>query len=157
MSKTTYIATAPDGTIGKRTTENRIYTHAVIGRHSYEKDLAGAHDKGSQKADGQNWDYHMALAAGTHEHCKFQHLDDDAHRAEWAAFAAAFPTRAGYIETQHAARVARVQDRKAEGYYEVWHTLTWCGRLDLAQKQIGANSKYWVDLQVVPAVEKGSK
>lgn len=157
MTKTTYIATAPDGTVGKRTTKNRIYTHAVIGRRSYIKELATANSKGKQKSDGESWDYYMALNAGTHEHCKFQHLDDDKHRAEWAHFAHSNPNRAGYIARRHAERLAEVADNQASRYYQVWHTITWCGRPDLAQKQIARLATYWIDLQAVPAIQKGSK
>lgn len=156
MPKKTYIATAPDGSEHKRTSESRTYTHAVIGRRSHAAQLASANSKSTQVQDGENWDYYMECAAGLHEHATSKWTTEK-ERATWAGFAAANPDRAAYVRGMHEHRIASVEERKAAGYYDAWHAITWCGRPDLAGKQIAANATYWVDLQAVPAVLKGAR
>lgn len=153
MPKKTYTATAPNGDIFKRTTENRTYTHAVIGRRIFERELATANDAKQRQQDGENWDYFMACAAGAHAHASSPYTTDR-ERAEWATFAEANPDRAGYIQKKHDGRVARVKADLAASAFEVWHCLTWCGRADLAQKQINSLQGKWDGLQAVPAILK---
>src|SRR5437870_1681466 len=62
--KTTFTVTAPDGSVLTRTSENRTYTHAIIARPNYERAMDYAAKL--SKVDAENYEFHVAMANGSH-------------------------------------------------------------------------------------------
>jgi hypothetical protein len=64
-------------------------------------------------------------------------------------------TATEYQIARRDACVARVQQLKANGHYDVWCNEGWCGRLDLAQKLASKSSQYGVEVTILEARVKG--
>lgn len=159
MPKTTYTVTAPTGEVLTRTSQNRIYTHAIIGRHSYEAAMQRANRISA--VDKDNHDFYVEMANETHRlaerrewHTVEQHA---AEIAKYKTLAAQAPNRDAYAELQRSIRVQAVEALKKSGFYERFVAMTWCGRPDLAQKELGKYSSAgsYVDVQAVPVTIKG--
>lgn len=155
MAKTIFTATDAAGTVHKRTSENRTYTHTVVALPSYEFDMA-QNDK-DWEVDAKNFGYYVQIATGHDPHptrnyradypekwtaeeiaAGQAHADaENAKRIQDAADRVTGHTRETYVAAQRAERAAKVNARKAKGYYGEWVNLGWCGRPDLAQKLAG--------------------
>jgi hypothetical protein len=163
MTKTTYLITTPDGATHKRTSDSRLYTHAVVGRHDYQAALASAQKL--NKMDGQNFQYYIEVIAGTHEHAQKHSWETDEQHANNRAADIARKTAeiAGctdaqaYMVMKRDQAVAHVEAQKAAGYYDTFGALTWCGRPDLAAKQVAKHAGYYLDVQAIPVTVKGAK
>lgn len=136
---TTYLATAPDGSIFKRTSDNRTYTHAVLVMPSHADALARASKL--DKQDGENHDFHVEMANGSHRlagrkswHTDEQHAEEIAN---WKLLADEYPNAAAAMIGKRDLRVAAVNALKASGYFDRWEAVTWCGRPDLVSAQLG--------------------
>jgi hypothetical protein len=157
MPKTKHIATAPDGTIFKRTSQSRTYSHMVIGQRSEERAFLLAHSKRAQVRDGENWDYRQSEANGggvygeyaNHPAGSWQHNSYERNLAMAKEFIAANPDRQAYIDGQHAERVAAVEATN----FNQWFDLGWASREDLAQKNASShrNNAHWAKVLVVEA------
>jgi hypothetical protein len=157
--KTTFTVTAPTGEVLTRTSENRTYTHAIIARPSYKGHLFSAGQL--SKTDMSNHEFHVAMANGAHYLARSQptayHTAEqiEAERVEYAALAAQAPDAKAWAILKRDERIATVEANKAAGYYDRFVALTWCGRPDLAQKELAKASKgNWEDVQAVPVTVK---
>lgn len=169
MPKIKYFAIDPNGERHTRSSE-RVYSHAVVYKDDYAKELANASDKGWTKTDRSNFDYNSRIAAGNDPY-PHQHWDRVAYAFhektdEWIAAHDARMDRenaerladakaaieghdaASYCEAKRLARVAKIEAKKAAGGYDVFRCAGWCGRLDLAHKLA---AKGGVDTTILPA------
>lgn len=136
-----HIATDANGIIHTRNSENRVYTHCVAIRHSYEAALASA--KKAHTHDASNYAHYMAYINGTSEFLnKRSWQTDEQHAAECARSIADAKKNIGeaksveeYIANNIASAVARVEKAKADGYYDAWKVIGWNSRRDLAEKE----------------------
>lgn len=153
MPKTKFTATDPAGVIHTRTTE-RTYEYTVVTLPCYEGDVAFYASESWDKSEAKNFRYYRQIAAGNDPYPARQWRDDPARFtaeeiAESLAHAEAENAKrladaiekvaghadaASYCAGQRAKRLAAVEQRKAEGYYQIWQNAGWCGRLDLASK-----------------------
>jgi hypothetical protein len=173
MSKINYTATDANGIVHKRSTKARSYTHTVVVKRSYEADIAAACEKHWTKSDISNFAYYRAIAEDRSPHypstrwcAKYPDKWTPAEIAEEDARltlsdavqkAKAITATEGhsvdsYVAFQKAQRIARVDARKAAGYYDQWESVGWCGRLDLALKLAGSQ-KNVAATDVLVAVE----
>lgn len=129
MAKATkFIAALPDGSFATRSSQSKVYTFCVAVRDSYENALkvAGAH----YDVDASNYKYYVRElnpATQVYAHSP-SYLADIAKKIEGIASAKEF------MAAEAARRVAYVEARKADGYYDRWGVLGWCSRHDLAIK-----------------------
>jgi hypothetical protein len=142
MTKTVHTAVDPNGKVHKRTSESRKYSHVVFYRTSYEKALNDAKSTDYRRLDRSNYDHFMAFIDGTSRFLPQSHWESDHYYAQRRANdIAKAKEQIGdaksfdeYTTNRRNAAVARVEQKKAEGLYDVYHCAGWNGRLDLAQK-----------------------
>lgn len=148
--RTTFLAPLPQGGFDTRTSTSRSYTHAIIVRPSYEAALKGANQPHGWAADNFAY-YQRELDPATR---RFSH--SDANLSEMAEVVAKHGTAAAYVEALRLEAVAQVEARKAEGYYDRFQAVTWCGRLDLAQKALCQYQakEYYAEARMVPTQVK---
>lgn len=137
-------AILPDGSVAKRTSKNRVYTHCVAVRGSWGYAMSTA--KTPLRSDPDNFRFHKAIVDGTSEFLGPRDWEktpeqlarrerDDAASIERSKVELNGCTDAeSYVAMKVAERVAKVEKRKAEGGYDKWSVEGWNGRLDLAQK-----------------------
>lgn len=153
MAKTKYFAIDANGVEHTRSSE-RVYTHTVVYKASYEHALASAMSKEWDKQEARNFAYYVALANRTHEHA--QYVRSTAYHPSYTAVQIdamearkqaeiekrivdaaerikGFADAAAWCAAERADRVAGVEKNKAEGYYDKWFNAGWNGRLGLAQ------------------------
>lgn len=148
----TFLATDPTGVVHKRTSQNRTYTHCVAYRPSYELNFADA--KKPQRNDASNFAWHVERLAQSYEswlseHAwRTKHYTDEQNRAEYAAEIERHTQNlrgaTSVIEYSNARineRVAKIEQLKADGYYEKWIVEGWQGRPDLANKALASLRK----------------
>ena len=147
----------PAGKTHTRTSASRTYSHAVIGRRSYDSALASA-----EARRDPNYGFHRAVADGTALHLaaySWQTADQHAARlkaevAEALAHLDGADSREAYVAAKRAKAVAAVQADRAAGKFDEWAVLGWAGRPDLADKLAARSGHYWVDVTVVEAQRK---
>lgn len=131
----------PDGQRATRNSKNRVYTHAVAVRQSYAYALQEAQSHGNLDVHRSNWRYakEKAEQGAAHRHAAYQTPERQAEDERVAAL-----SLAEYRAELTAKAIARVEQLKAEGYYDKWFVAGWNGRADLAQKlhQSEANRLY---------------
>lgn len=164
MAKATkHEAVLPDGTIAKRTSQSRKYSHCVAFRGDGEAILAGAKADTISKTDRSNFAYHAAYLDGTSQwlarkgwetdEVYAQRCADDIARANRALKGA--KTAEEWFEADKAARVAKIEADLAAGHYDKWSVAGWNGRYDLAVKLAQATSGPWVrDVTILEAILK---
>jgi hypothetical protein len=135
MPKTTHTATLPDGSIAKRVSQSRVYSHVVIGRRLYDVDLARAKAPAHQRGDRSNYAYWRSFIDDAVERYRWETPEETAARrekglAEAVEAVGAYADADAYVAAQLAARTAQVEADHAGG--EIWHALTWASREDLA-------------------------
>lgn len=136
-----HFAIDANGTTHTRNSENRVYSHCVAVRFSYERALAEA--KKPHRSADSNFHHYAAFLDGTSEflkqrswHTAEQHAEQVAHDIEKAKEAlAGCATVEEYSAMLIARSVGGVKKAKADGYYDRWHLMGWNSRLDLAQKE----------------------
>lgn len=150
-------AVLPDGSIAKRSSESREYSHMVAVRRNYDGDLAAAKASSHGPRDKRNFAYYVELASGAHDHVQpapwrsKERCDEGIARA--AALIAPYADAEAYAAAQQAERIARVEANKADGVFEKWGALGWSSRPDLAQKEFNramANS-YYAEAKIIEA------
>jgi hypothetical protein len=151
MSKT-YIAKHDGKIVGKRTTKDRTYTHAVVVIPSVEYHRQKAYCYHFTSTDRSNYEYYCAQAEG---------------RSKWPATPDAQVRASMLIDGGFAAYVARIRDQYIEqfeldlanGKFEPG-VASWAGRPDLALKAAAQCRQPWNEaVEIVPAelVVKKSK
>lgn len=163
---TKYVAKYEGKVVGKRTTANRTYTHAVVTQDDEEKARAAAYGYKACGQDRANYEYHLEVAG-----CEGVIIDATAcswkkdmvgqrqsrgmvigydakeiadHKAEvvggWTA----------YADRCREEKIERFERAKKNGAYEPG-VATWCGRHDLAVKE--ANKRRgWNNIKMVAIV-----
>ena len=147
----------PAGVVHTRTSASRTYSHAVIGRRSYDRALASA-----KAYRNPNYEYYRSIADGTSRHLvAYSWETAEEHAARYAkARAEAVEELDGaesaeaYIAAERAKRVASVEAKKAAGKFGEWSVLGWAGRPDLADKLAASSRNDWVDVTVLEAQRK---
>ena len=148
---TTLFVTAPNGEKLTRTT-HRTYTHAIIARHSYDRALA--HAATPAPVDALNFDYYVERADRGAAH---PHFRSDSDLEQYVQIAARH-TKESYVEMKRQERIQAVDALKRSGYYEKFEAMTWCGRPDLAQKELAAwLKKSWACDVSIAEVQGGAK
>lgn len=146
MSKHTYQVTAPDGSTHTRTTA-RTYTHVVLAQHSEKADRVSAEwALKPNSCERRNFAYYQAVAEGRHAHAS---STSDKERARMGALVAGHENAAAYARHCYEKSIAAIETRKAAGYYDEYHAVAWCGRLDLAQNQVSYHrARGWTNLLI---------
>jgi hypothetical protein len=143
-SGTKHTATLPDGTIAKRHSLNRVYSHCVAWRRDGQAALD--HAKRSFISDNHrsNFAYYMELIDGTSPHLfsnkpVFWRTEEEGKIADEVAIQRAIEALGGattaqeYFSIQKAAFIADVEGAIARGVYEKWIVEGWASRRDLAE------------------------
>lgn len=159
-----HTATAPDGSIMKRTSANRVYSHVTVGRPSYEHAVAEAKAESYRATDKRNFAYYAEIAAQTPGVARTIHVDgcarpwsyEKAETAEEIAAAVAKLAGATSGEEFHAIeqerRLAKVEEAKARGAFASWVDLGWSSSAALAAKNAASHrSGYYAEVVVLPA------
>lgn len=136
-----HTATDANGTVHTRNSENRVYTHCVAVRFSYEAALKSAQK--TYKGDASNYAHYKAYIDGTSEFLvKPSYCTDEHHAVECARAIANAKANIGdaksleeYTANNVAKAVAAVEKSKASGYYDAWQVIGWNSRRDLAEKE----------------------
>ncbi len=131
--------------IGTRSSSsNRVYTHAIVARPSRDDDEKAA--RYAARYDEHNFRSYEKTLRGEY---KFAGPDEIARAKDIVAMGLE-----GYKDRMRAERNVRIETKKLEGFYEKDVVLTYCGRLDLAQKEAGLAVKNgWNQVRIVE-VEK---
>lgn len=145
-----YIAKLNGKIVGKRTTKDRSYTHAIVivpSRKYYEK---RAYEYVATATDKSNYNYYLAIAEG---------------RSPYPQSAEEQVRASGLVDGGYSAYIARVQEREiarfeerlAKGDFEP-KVVSWAGRRDLAEKAARTYIAPWNDkVEIVLAEEVISK
>ena len=170
----TYFAIDPAGVKHTRSSLSRVYSHTVVLRQSYEHDIAAAEAKDNAQQDRHNWDYYVAILTGrdpfperpmttpTMTPAKRDAEIGRAARRNADKLANAkkeignpYLGLDAYLSRKHTERIALVERRRAEGYYDRWHNAGWCGRRELAEKLLASQRACaWVAEAVIVDVQK---
>lgn len=129
-------ATAPDGSVFKRSSQNREYRFAVAYQCDYDAFMASA-----KAYKDPNYAYHVGMAAGGYMSRNSRggqgvwlapRSEEDRLRS--VAEIEGFANEAEYRASKRAAQIASVEAQKAAGWFNQWRCAGWQSRLDLAQK-----------------------
>lgn len=156
-------AILPDGSVAKRKSQNRVYTHCVAVRGCYDYALKSARTPGCSDAD--NFRFHKKIVDGTSdflgprdwektpEQLARRERDDAASIERSKVELNGCADAESYVAMKVAQRVAAVEKRKAEGGYEKWGVEGWNGRLELAQKLAAQmqGKAYIAEVQIIEA------
>lgn len=133
----------PDGSEAKRNSKNRVYSHCVAFRRSYEVALHAAYNPSPAYLDvlRSNYAYHAAYADGSSQWLGRNSWESDAVYADRRARGMADGARAiagcsnaeDYIAKSIREEVAAVEQSNANGYYKKWRVAGWNSRRDLAE------------------------
>lgn len=143
---TKYIARLEGKIVGKRTTKDRTYTHAVVVQPSESAAREACYGYTATKDDRENFDYYTGVVAqGTnhrnhYEGCKNIERAKEQIEGGFEAYVARLKARA----------IERFENNVAKGEYQP-HTVAWCGRLDLAHTEVARRSKWYAKVWIVPA------
>ena len=130
MAQFTYTATASDGSVFTWKSD-RTYTHAVVCTESYQVAQHNAMNSGWRRTDISNFKFYQELVAKWDAGEEPRSWDKSERTRE---IVAAHGTAEQYAETRRNERIALVEKRKAEGKYEEFFLVGFCGRRDLAMK-----------------------
>ena len=116
-----------NGTTFTRNSKERTYTHVIVVRDSYEYALYQAQKEG--RYDRQNYKQYTIT-----NDPKVEGLTEDE-----------------YVAKVIADKVARVEEKKANGDFDSYGQVGWCGRPDLAQKKLRSESgkPHWAEVHAV--------
>lgn len=124
---------------------DRTYTHVVLYRDSYELTLALRVERAKYEAR-VNYPYYVQQA--NPETRKYN--PSAAQIADYQRITSL--TQDEYLQELLAKAHACNEELKADGYFDTYKALGWCGRPDLAQKsaQQARAKNYYADIVVVP-------
>lgn len=135
MTTTIHTVTFPDGKTAGRTSKTKTYPFAVIGQPSKASALAAARSTTSDKNHFSFLSNCASVQPGaTYPEPGFSFPVSAKHHAEGLIMLEQTPDVADYVAGRVAARVAAVEARAAEGFYDRWSALAWSSRRDLAEK-----------------------
>jgi len=140
---TIHTVTDPNGTTHNRTSANRVYTHAVLVRESYEHAMEIA--KQLYEIDGDNWAYDVRKVRNN-DHYSWE-TPEQIERQK--ARAQAYTSRQEAMEGAARERVTRVCEKYKAGGFDTWSVLGWNGRLDLAQKAASTAGPRFAEVKIV--------
>jgi len=149
-----HTAVLPDGSIAKRVSQNRVYSHCIAGRPIYTVALGSATHE-THNISARNTHAHYARVAklnvGDRKYINppSSILVGPLDISQAVAFLRQFPTAEDYAAHLRAARVKRVEDAKTDGYFDKWEALGWSSRRDLAEKAAGQWPSY--EKQIIEA------
>lgn len=144
------------GQVFTRNSKGRRYTHAVIARPSESYHRAQCDAPYTQVAAKNNWlyfseDHHHrnGLTFGAYDDGPVKTLGHEFGSA--AEFLATFPTVEGYILARIDDNIQRHEKRRADGDFDRYHCMGWCGRRDLAEKLLikETNKGCWAEVRIV--------
>lgn len=153
-----HIAIDPAGATHKRNSAKRVYTHTVVARCNIETGREFAFE-GKLDLEAKNYKFHAAMAAGTHDLARMRPYEDpEQHERRLQRdrhLIAKFPTLEAYLEEVRAERIRRFEHAVAEGYYEKWFNMGWCGRYELAQRlaQSTGSKDHYAEVKVLEATQ----
>jgi hypothetical protein len=159
MPRNVFIAKLNGEIIGKRTSLSRTYTHCVAARYSYEY---ARQNLNRSYSDGETWDYLTECSqrivgslrsSGTRIDGSTWEFRVEQHEVDKALIELAGRTREQFIADRRAERLANLEKNREAGFYDRWNVMTWCGRLDLAQKQVSAycKAKHYAEVKLLEA------
>jgi hypothetical protein len=142
MAKNIFTVTDRNGTIHKRTSESRTYTHAVVARPSYEAAISRLDNKALEKINRNNFAYHMAYVNGTSQWLERDCWESEQQHQKRTAREIArsvdalegCKTADEYVAMVRRFALDRIEGAHAIGFYDTFQCVGWCGRLDLAHK-----------------------
>jgi hypothetical protein len=143
---TKYIARLEGKIVGKRTSESRTYTHAVVVQPSESEARAACYGYTATKDDRANFDYYTNVATLGMKHSHYYEGSDIVERAK-EQVEGGFEA---YVARLKARAIERFEERVTKGEYQP-HAVTWCGRLDLAHKEAARRKAYHPKIWIVPA------
>lgn len=160
---TKFTATAPDGTILKRTSKTRTYTHVIVARNCIVRALRRIEDQ--VEADGSEGNYgflakRAAMKAGETYSYKYpsgriytealtqDEIDSAAKKLMGAT------TREEYMAKRRAFYEANVEQQSRDGHFAEWVAVSWVGRPDLVADRIAYAEKFMTDVKALPVEAK---
>lgn len=140
--KTTFTAIDPNGTAHTRTSETRIYTHTVVGLPSLQRAILYTISKENRKSFVDSYPHFAAYLDGTSRWLKKHDWETDAKYDGRVAYEIARSEKElngatcadEYGQMKIDAKLANLRKLEAEGYYNKYQNMGWCGRADLAAK-----------------------
>jgi len=159
MSAMVFEATAPDGTIFRRTTKRgKPYVAAVLVKPSYPNALKVAGQKA--KVFGSNWEFACQMVAwgGIYGGERMPYTTDEQIAKSMAFYkpkADEYGSAAEAIEGEVKKAIAAVEEKKAAGSYDKWLLSGFAGRADLAAKlcQKEQGNPWVAEAVIAPAVQ----
>ncbi len=157
---TKFTAIDPAGKTHTRTSKERIYTHTVVALPSAPRAVLNVTSKEARAMHRQNFAYYREMADGTSRFLERKSWETEAQQAERKANgiengikALDGCTNAQEFENMMVSReLARIQKQREEGYYDTYHNMGWCGRLDLAQKlKTTSENRNWIEVTILKA------
>lgn len=129
---TKYVAKWNGVIVGKRITQDRTYSHAIVVQNVEEAHRAAAYNYAATATDRSNFEYYTRIAEGRSQ---FKHTAEEVVEASIK------------IDGGYEAYIGRVRERmitwfeekKAKGYFEPC-VAAWAGRLDLAAKAVSQHT-----------------
>lgn len=161
MTKTHYIATDANGTVHKRSTDRRAYSHTVVVKKSKEGAIERAKQTAvwerknlQQMADQTAAGVEAYVADGLRRHPILGREYFEKSFTETANRVAAFR---GGVDGEVAALLAQRLAAIEATDWNVWFNAGWCGRSDLAEKLSAQHrTSDYSAVMVLDAVEKGA-
>ena len=145
-----YEAVLPDGSVAKRSSQNRVYSHCVAVRDSYADAIDNARKR--HPILTHNHSYHVAVFNGEHEHSKLNNAVESARKAVEKYGEDVMEA----VDKMVDEAIAGVEAKKAAGGYDKWYVAGWNGRYDLALKMASSQACMWrvEEAKIVKAVLK---
>jgi hypothetical protein len=154
-----HTATAPDGTVLTRNSQNRTYTHMVAARSSYRYAVDCAME--IRDVDRRNFRYWERLVRTD----DFSKWDSEESRKELREAVAAYmetvdqgnftrvvDAAADQYAQDHAwERLAKVNKANSEGHYDRFGSIGWCGSILLAEqlKRRTAQNPHYAEVVII--------
>ena len=157
---TKFTAIDPAGKTHTRTSKTRTYTHTVFALPSSVTAVLWANSKEARKRHRENFAYYTEMTSGTSSFLDKRFYETAEQNAERRASAMENAVKtldgcqnANEYEAKMVLRdLQGIQKRRAEGYYDTYQNMGWCGRADLAQKlktTTENRNHAWVNVTVV--------
>lgn len=144
MSKS-YIAKFQGKVVGKRTSKDRTYTHAIVIIASRENQRKVAYGYAATATDRSNYDYYLRIAEGRIQPPRSQDETIKASIKVDGGFDA-------YVERERQRHIAIFEDKLANGNAFEPFVVSWAGRPDLALRAAAQYRQPWNDVvEIVPA------
>lgn len=154
-----YTATDSTGKTYVRTSAKAVYTHAVVGRHDIDRDIATVKDRA--KWDRQTFDENKQIADGNDPHPLINPREGDAaaeafyiemnrkRRRRAADVIMGCQTADAYIEMQRRRKLKAIARKRALGYYDETVFMGWRKSLDAALALAKQSKKFYCRIEVL--------